>query len=111
MNLLEIVTGDIKYNELSEILNNKTLNHIDLLREDLLQVEYPQNLLLDIGWYPSFHADGEFKLYVVKNLEWDNPLLTLNTKTISDLSIQIEAAQNLINKLISDDIPQLTRSQ
>lgn len=97
-----MVTGNITHNDLLEILSNNGQDCIELLKENLLQVEHPLNLLLDVGWYPSFDIGGEFQIRVVNNFEWDVPALTLSTTTINDLLIQIEVTQTVIDRHISN---------
>ncbi|HLP19017.1 MAG TPA: hypothetical protein VK174_01875 [Chitinophagales bacterium] len=56
-------------------------NQTDLLYEDMCWV-YKQlspevNIAIDVGWYgESFSTNGLFKLYVIKNNDWDNPVFT-----------------------------------
>ena len=40
---------------------------IDDLNEDLLQVEYPGDILLDLGWYPAFSRKGQFQVRVIRH--------------------------------------------
>lgn len=46
----------------------------DLLKEDLLQVIYDNNYIIDIGWYPEFDENGSFRVSVIKEYQWDNPI-------------------------------------
>lgn len=54
-------------------------NQLHELKEDLLQVSYPDNhentYILDIGWYPEFNLNGNFKLVLVRNFEQDTPVI------------------------------------
>lgn len=53
----------------------------DHLREDLLQVSYYGGLyILDVGWYPSMDADGEFQLLVVREGNWSKPVIAKRTR-------------------------------
>lgn len=40
----------------------------DLLKEDISQVQYPDDLLLDVGFYGK-----QYKIFVIKNLNWEEP--------------------------------------
>ena len=40
--------------------------------EDILQVEYPKNYLLDLGWYGSRNG---FILYIIRDREWSVPFV------------------------------------
>jgi hypothetical protein len=44
------------------------------LKEDLAQVKYSSEILLDIGWYPEFSPSGEFVVTVVRGGDWESPL-------------------------------------
>lgn len=67
--------GIVVYNELL-INKDEPLEHqIWDLKEDLLQVQYNDGeLILDVGWYPEFNVNGVFKVQVIKNQDWENPL-------------------------------------
>ena len=67
---------------------------IDLLKEDLLQVNYDNNYLIDVGWYPEFDEEGIFRVSVIKDYQWDNPILQ---KSCRDLSLLDEYMHECIN--------------
>ena len=47
---------------------SKTLSdQIDILKEDLIQIQYENGYIIDVGWYPEFSKNGSFKVYVTKN--------------------------------------------
>ncbi len=35
------------------------------LKEDLAQIRFPDGIVLDLGWYPSFDPDGAFAVTIV----------------------------------------------
>lgn len=41
------------------------------LKEDLLQVQYANNYLLDVGWYGE---ENGFIIYIIKGYDWENPI-------------------------------------
>jgi hypothetical protein len=55
------------------------------LDEDLAQVEFPADLILDIGWYPSWSKDGAFGVQLVKSQSWDAPLRRETCRTFDAL--------------------------
>ncbi|MQU65353.1 hypothetical protein GHO25_19755 [Pseudomonas sp. FSL R10-1350] len=63
----------VLYDELSSVTEGTAALAWDSLKEDMLQVEYPENILLDVGWYPSFDPEGTFQVCVVKDFQWDVP--------------------------------------
>ncbi len=53
------------------------------LSEDLLQIEIEHlNIVIDLGWYGElFSNQGSFKIFVVKNNDWENPIITEISKS------------------------------
>ncbi len=49
------------------------------LNEDLLQATLIDNLgnnfTLDIGWYPELNIKGHFTIRIIKNYDWEKPLV------------------------------------
>jgi hypothetical protein len=64
------------------------------LKEDLAQVEYGDDIQLDVGWYPSFSEDGEFLVVVVVVAEgtWGEYLFEERTRTAKGLLQTLERA-------------------
>ena len=91
---LRIPTGwHIKYNALSEydIIKDGAEYSYELC-EDMLQVEN-QNLLIDLGWYPSGDIEGNYKLYMLdKNEEcpFESPLEIFISKSKQEVTERIE---------------------
>ncbi len=56
-----------------------------VLKEDLLQVQYPNDIILDIGWYPEFSPSGSFHIQVIADVDWENPIFHKKCKTIPGL--------------------------
>ncbi|MDM5178541.1 hypothetical protein PO883_15185 [Massilia sp. DJPM01] len=48
--------------------------HADYLKEDLLQIVFGDDLVLDVGWTPSFDEHGRFLLMLVRDGNWDEPV-------------------------------------
>ena len=64
-------------------------NDFSYLYEDMLQVIYPNNHLLDIGWYGS---NNGFFIYIIKNSDWQNPIAKFIAKTEDELKLLIPQA-------------------
>lgn len=62
------------------------------LTEDLLQIEFDySNLIIDLGWYGENSSNkGEFKIYVIENQDWDNPIKTKNSKSQKAITKKLE---------------------
>lgn len=87
---LDFYNGKILFDDLK--LDRKIpLNvQIDLLKEDLLQVNYNNKYIIDVGWYPEFDENGRFKVYVIEDFDWENPKMTKESKEIEKLISHIE---------------------
>lgn len=44
----------------------------DYLKEDLFQVEFPHEIIVDVGWYSGLEA---FIIFIVQSYNWDNPVM------------------------------------
>lgn len=74
----EVLLWDLWFLDQSQPL----LEQVDCLKEDLAQVAYENEVLLDIGWYPEFSDAGGFVIRVVKQINWDEPLFIDSNKTV-----------------------------
>ena len=68
----------------------------------MLQVDYSDNegntYILDVGWHPEFNFNGKFKIVLVRNFDWENPVIerSSNIKDIYGvLTNCIESANSL----------------
>lgn len=87
--------GEIVFNEFSVKKDILLSEQLDELREDMLQVEFPNGYILDIGWKPSFDINGKFYIYLIKDFDWEQPVYSGNAKDIDSLEFEI-------NRLISN---------
>ena len=46
----------------------------------MLQVDYPSNFVLDMGWYEKV-----YKIYIIKDFEWSNPVAQYTTQNADKL--------------------------
>ena len=62
------------------------------LTEDLLRIEFDySNLTIDLGWYGEItYNNGEFKIYIIENEDWDNPLRIENSKSQKIITEKLE---------------------
>ncbi|NWD72671.1 hypothetical protein HX890_00860 [Pseudomonas gingeri] len=96
---LSYISGRITHNDL-KILNNHALSEqVENLKEDMLQAEYKSNLLLDVGWYPSFNINGHFQIKIIRNHEWDDPIFSTTAHTLENLNIELREAQKTMVQL------------
>lgn len=69
------------------------------LKEDILQVEYENEIILDLGWYPEFNLNGSFFLKIIKSNNWENPIFNEEIKEIKKLELELIKAVELIVKM------------
>lgn len=60
-------------------------SQLDILREDMFHVKYLNGHSMDVGWYPSFDETGCFKLFVILNDNWEQPLETIHTQSYDEV--------------------------
>ena len=68
------------------------------LQEDLLQLHNElDNLVIDLGWYGDVSTnEGQFKLYQIKDCDWDNPESQICTSDAEEAYSQL---LNMINSI------------
>lgn len=92
---IDYKTGEISFLDEFFRLDLPYSEQIDILREDLLQVVFNLSsrceYILDAGWYPSFDLDGEFKIFLIKNQNWESPISVVKTKDPWNLCLAIES--------------------
>ncbi|WP_431145855.1 hypothetical protein [Pseudomonas alvandae] len=89
--------GKITFDDISHL--NQTAEPtllIDDLKEDLFQVSFPLDQILDIGWYPEFCKDGHFRVVLISESNWDTPIHCEYAKNWAELE---EVLTNALDKL------------
>ena len=62
-------------------------------KEDMLQVEYPNCFLLDMGWYQD-----RYIISVIHNFDWANPVPQYETTETNQLPKLLTEAVRLVEK-------------
>lgn len=92
-NLIEIISnisGKLLQNDFNLIKEAVLLSEQRLiLKEDMLQIEFSNGLLLDVGWYSKPNGKGNFTIYVIQNFDWENPLIKKRCYSIKTLKKEI----------------------
>ena len=65
----------------------------DTQKEDMLQVEYPNGFLLDMGWYQD-----RYIISVIHNFDWANPVQQYETTETNQLPKLLKEAVRLVEK-------------
>lgn len=96
---INLKNGVIIYNDF--YLNDKISleEQIDFLKEDMLQIQFSKDYLLDIGWYPEFDENGSFKIVIVKNFDWSNLLFKKECKNLVELKKYIDEAVSVLENI------------
>jgi hypothetical protein len=98
---LKKTTGTIVFDDITHIdFSLKFEDNEDNLKEDLLQIEYPDELIIDAGWYPSFEKDGEFQVRIIKDGDWETPYFIKSGKSAGELFNNLEEAIAICNEQI-----------
>ena len=62
-------------------------------KEDMLQVEYPNCFLLDMGWYQD-----RYIISIIQNFDWANPVQQYETTETNQLPKLLTEAVRLVEK-------------
>ena len=62
-------------------------------KEDMLQVEYPNCFLLDMGWYQD-----RYIISVIHNFDWSHPVRQYETSDTNQLPKLLTEAVRLVEK-------------
>lgn len=101
------LSGQVELNLLQYRDTSKTWEQLrdDLdLDQDLLQVVYPNGLVLDAGWYEDSQLDsatvnvaagGAFRVVLVRNLDWQRCVVSIYARDFNELRTAIEAVDHL----------------
>lgn len=88
--------GVVTFNEFPIDQGQALENHINDLKEDMLQVEFPEGYILDVGWRPSFEIDGKFHIVLIKDLDWTSPMYSETAENVIKLKDKIIKALEVL---------------
>jgi len=92
-NIIDFSPGRVVYEEFTIDDGREWVEQIDRLEEDLLQVVFPGDVVLDLGWYPAFSRKGQFQVRVIRNFNWDAPIFYAEVTKMDVLRSVLEAAR------------------
>jgi hypothetical protein len=70
--------------------------HLD---EDMMQIEYPQDITLDVGWY---YRAKEFRVCIIKDYDWEKPVIIIDCITLEEVERALQVCVNEIKKMLDD---------
>lgn len=102
----------IEWNVFTDVSPDEFINeeheHRWEYNEDMFQlVNYRQKKILDLGWYPEFQPNGQYRLVLIQQYDdneddqtnsWDNPIIKFETRSISDVIVKIEELLDQVSK-------------
>lgn len=97
MTTIDFKAGRITYNEFHVNFNLPFSEQEDCLTEDLLQVEYENGYLIDLGWYPEYDETGKFILQLINNGNWKNPIYKKQSRDWEQLKKSLIKAIDMAN--------------
>ena len=92
--------GKIVFNELDIAIFENNEVEESLLMEDLLQVEYPNGFILDVGWYVAVQR---FIVYIIKDFNWEEVVEKRLCENTTELKRNLEECVEIITELSQDE--------
>lgn len=93
--LIDSLPGKIVKNDFEHIDENIPVANQSFLDEDMLQIEFKNNFILDIGWYGR-DGKGSFIVHVIHGYDWQHPLQKIKCHTFKSLKSAVQKAANYI---------------
>lgn len=103
INNLNILNGIIAYNDFDIDEKIPFQDQKYSFKEDILQIEFGDHFLLDVGWYPEMNPEGYFVVYAIQDYDWQNPLYEEECRTLQELKHTIEKFALLVTTTTSND--------
>lgn len=73
-------------------------------KEDMLQISFGKNFLIDVGYYPEMDPKGCFVVYAIQGYDWINPLVEIECRSLSELKKTIEETAALLSEKNNGEI-------
>ena len=103
MEKIDLKLGKITYNEFKIDFGKPFSEQIEALTEDLVQIEYENGYLIDLGWYPEYDSYGELIVQVIKHYDWESPIYKEQSRDEKQLkkilleAIEVVKRKNIFN--------------
>ena len=91
--------GKVVYNTFNIDYAKPFIEQLVELNEDLIQVEYGSEYILDIGWYPEGDENGRIIIQLVHNNKWDKPIVREEQIEKNSLLLSINKIISMVRKL------------
>lgn len=95
--------GEVTYWSLDRLGQEKPSedNRWMLLDEDQAQIQYGDSHVLDVGWYPSSSLSGAFRVRVIRDRDWEQPLFDCRAISADGLSGALGKAIEFVSRRLS----------
>ncbi len=91
--------GKVIYNCFSISFEKAFDQQLESLTEDLIQVEYEQGFIVDIGWYPEYDPKGSLVVQLIKDENWDKPVEKAIVANMDEMRDAIKRMKSVISIL------------
>jgi hypothetical protein len=79
---IHLGSGRVVHWDLDRVdLHSPLAESLDWLKEDLALIEFPNDVIVDVGWYPEFSLAGRFRVHVVRGHDWAQPAASASART------------------------------
>lgn len=95
---IDFKDGEITFDNLLWLTEKSFREDKEFLGEDLLQVSYFNNYVLDVGWYNISNKNGKFIIRGIKAMNWNTPLFEADAISLKELKRIIEVCIKVIHK-------------
>ena len=77
---VDFKSGKITFSAPFVDVSSPYTEQLEVLSEDLIQVTYGENCILDVGWYPECDENGSLVIQVIKDKDWSSPIFRKSSK-------------------------------
>lgn len=99
---INFASGTVVFEEFHICFSKPYSQQLDALSEDLAQVVYKGNYVLDVGWYPEQNEDGNFVIQIIKGKDWEHPVFKKHCRgkemLIEYINESIATVESIIRK-------------
>ena len=95
---INFAPGKIVYDDFQINPDMALEKQIFSLKEDMFQVSFCDKYLIDIGWNPEFNLNGNFKIRIIKNFDWSNPIYFKQTNNLNTLDKSVKECIEIVKQ-------------
>lgn len=107
LHLINNMNGKIIENDFEDLNEDVPLKQqLILLDEDMLMIEFDNNLILNVGWhanpdatdnYVQYKSTGKFVVCVIEDQNWENVLQKIFCTTLNELKVILQKLYSFIS--------------